>query len=307
MSMRSMKTVWAAGAGILVMGTLAFLSIGAQAEEAPKGSPDRVAAIRHIMAGIHGPHCGAIGQLLKGEGPKDDKAWGEVLMHAALLNESGHLLMQNGRCPDGVWADATAALRKGTSGLFAAAGKKDLAAAQDSFKEVTTSCQSCHAKHKNAPAATVAAAPAPAPAPAPAAAPAAKPAPQPAPTAAAAAPAPAEVAVRVATIRHLMSGLNQPNCAGLGEALKGEGPKDEKAWSDVVRFAALLNEVGFLLLDNKRCPDEVWKNAAVNLRENAAKVVHAGTIKNLDDARTGFKGVASACGACHQVHKKPAS
>src|SRR5690606_26317205 len=98
-------------------------------------------------------------------GPKEDKTWAELAMHAALLNESGHLLMQNGRCPDAVWAEAAAALRGGSAGVFAAAGKKDLKAAQESFKQVTASCQSCHAKHKNkppAPAAAVTAKPEPA-------------------------------------------------------------------------------------------------------------------------------------------------
>lgn len=273
--------VMVAGGGAIV------LAVRATAADAPKGvSPDRVLAIKHIMAGIHVPHAKALGEALKGEGPKDDKAWSDLALHAALLNESGHLLMENGRCPDNVWADAAAALRKGSAGVFEAAGKKDLKAAQAGLAQINTSCGACHAKHKGQPAAAVAAAP-----------------PQPKPAEAAAKPA----EPRLASTRHLMSGINAPNCGSLGEALKNEGPKDEKAWQDVVRYAALLNEAGFLLMENQRCPDDVWKTAATDLRTHSAKVAEAGGKKSLDEARNGFKAVTASCAACHQVHKKPAS
>jgi len=58
-------------------------------------------------------------------------------------------------------------------------------------------------------------------------------------------------------------------------------------------------------MENNRCPDEVWKNATRGLRENAGKVAVAGGVKNLEDARTSFKGVTTACGDCHKVHRKP--
>lgn len=298
------------GVSVAMAAGMATLAGRAMAADEPKpASPDRIASIEHIMAGIHAPHCGAIGELLKGEGPKEDKTWAELAMHAALLNESGHLLMQNGRCPDAVWAEAAAALRGGSAGVFAAAGKKDLKAAQESFKQVTASCQSCHAKHKNkppAPAAAVTAKPEPAAVAAAKAEPAAQAATPPA-ASAAQATQPAAAEPRVASVRHIMAGINAPNCSALGAALKNNGPGDDKVWQDVVRFASLLNEAGFILMENRRCPDDVWKNAAIGLRENAAKVAHAGSIKNLEDARTGFKGVTASCASCHQVHKKPAS
>ena len=42
------------------------------------------------------------------EGKTNFKA---IAMRAALLNEAGHVLMADGRCPDGVWAGATKALK----------------------------------------------------------------------------------------------------------------------------------------------------------------------------------------------------
>jgi hypothetical protein len=73
----------------------------------------------------------------------------------------------------------------------------------------------------------------------------------------------------------------------------------------VIKQASLINEVGFLLMENGRCPDEVWKNACAALRENSGRVAVAGGSKNLEEARTGYKAVTAACGACHSVHKKP--
>jgi hypothetical protein len=281
-------------ATILFFGLFATIGGGrALAEDAkPAATPQpRVATIKFIMSGIHNPHCSALGTLLKGEGPKDDKAWAEVALHAALLNESGHLLVENNRCPDGVWADAAAKLRDGTAGVFVAAGKKELKAAQDSFAAVGAACAACHAKHKQ-------------PAPQAAAPPAVVPAAAPAAPAKADAKSPIAQA-RVAQVRHIMSGINGPTLASLGAALKGEGPKEEKDWTEVIKSAALLNEVGFLLMENGRCPDEVWKNACAALRENTGRVAVAGGSKNLEEARTGFKGASAACGACHSVHKKP--
>ena len=35
---------------------------------------------------------------------------------------------------------------------------------------------------------------------------------------------------RPAATKYLMRGIMQPNCAGLGKLLKGDGPADDKAW-----------------------------------------------------------------------------
>jgi hypothetical protein len=171
-----------------------------------------------------------------------------------------------------------------------------LKAAQDAFTNVTAACAACHAKHKQQ------AAP-PAVAAAPAAAPAIAGKPQAAD--ATTKPAGAPGGPRVAQVKHLMAGINGPVTASLGGQLKGEGPKADKDWTDVVKNASLLNEVGFLLMENGRCPDQVWKDAAAALRENSGRVAIAGGSKNLEEARVGFKAVTAACGACHAVHKKP--
>lgn len=108
----------------------------------------RLAATKYLMRGIQQPNCKSLGQLLKGDGPADEKAWDAVACHASCLNEMGHLLMADGRCPDAVWAGAAKNLREGSAAVVAAAGKQDLQGARDAFKTVTASCAACHKAHR---------------------------------------------------------------------------------------------------------------------------------------------------------------
>ena len=103
---------------------------------------------KHWMKGVMGPRCSALGKGLKA-GPADDAAWAELTLAAALLNESSYVLMEDGRCPDGVWAKAaTDALRKGSEQVMKATAAKDLEAANAAFKAMTASCGGCHKAHK---------------------------------------------------------------------------------------------------------------------------------------------------------------
>lgn len=57
--------------------------------------------------------------------------------------------MDDGRCPDAVWAKArTEQLRTGSASLLAAIEKKETEAAGAAFKSVTGSCGTCHKAHK---------------------------------------------------------------------------------------------------------------------------------------------------------------
>jgi len=244
----------------------AVVRVSRAADEKPPEAK-RVVTIKQIMQGINNPNCGGIDEMLKDKGPADDAAWVKVALQAALLNEAGHLLMDNNRCPSPVWAEACKTLRTGSTGLVEAAGKKDLAAAQAAFKTTTAACGACHAKHKK------------------------KPVP----------PLPA----RFAEVKMLMKGINGPNYNAIGAAIKGDGPQDDAAWAALFDQAALLNEVGHLLMDNERCPDGTWKDAATALRVGATKVGQAAKAKDLEAARGGHKElVGGACGACHKAHKK---
>jgi cytochrome c556 len=109
---------------------------------------------------------------------------------------------------------------------------------------------------------------------------------------------------RAAETKYLMRGAIQPNCAGIGKLLKDSGPADDKAWDDVACHASVLNELSFAVMDDGRCPDKTWADAAKVLRETSSKVLDAAKAKKLDDANASFKELTSACGACHKAHKK---
>jgi cytochrome c556 len=109
---------------------------------------------------------------------------------------------------------------------------------------------------------------------------------------------------RLAATKYLMRGVNQPICSGLDASLKGSGPADDKAWDNAICQASVLNEVSYLLMEDGRCPDAVWADAAKSLREGSSQVVAALEKKDLESARAAFKTVTGACGSCHKVHKK---
>jgi cytochrome c556 len=109
---------------------------------------------------------------------------------------------------------------------------------------------------------------------------------------------------RAAATKYLMRGITQAHCKGLGELLKDSGPADEKAWDTAACHASCLNEISYVIMDDGRCPDGVWKGAAENLREGSAGVLAATEKKDLDTAKESFKKVTGACGSCHKAHKK---
>jgi cytochrome c556 len=115
---------------------------------AQKKGKSRAAATKYLMRGIQQSHCKALGDLLKDAGPADDKAWDTAACHASCLNEMSYLLMDDGRCPDGVWKGAAEGLREGSAAVLAAVEKKDLEATRAAFKSVTGSCGACHKAHK---------------------------------------------------------------------------------------------------------------------------------------------------------------
>jgi hypothetical protein len=108
---------------------------------------------------------------------------------------------------------------------------------------------------------------------------------------------------RVLQTKQLMGGLVRPNCAGIGEGLK-TAPTDDKGWDELATKAALLNEASFVLMDDGRCPDGDWANAAKALREASAAVLAKIEAKDAAGAQAAFKGVTDSCGACHKAHKK---
>ena len=108
---------------------------------------------------------------------------------------------------------------------------------------------------------------------------------------------------RASTTKQLMSGLIKPNCAGIGEGLK-EAPQDDAGWAALATKAALLNESGYLLMDDGRCPDAVWAGAAKTLRESSAAVLAKIEAKDAAGAKAEFESLTKSCAEGHKAHKK---
>ena len=108
----------------------------------------RPAPTKQLMRGILQPNAGSLGAALKEAGPADDKAWEAAQTAAVVLNEAGYMLMDDGRCPDAVWADASKALREGSAAAIATLEKKDLEGSRAAVKTMMGSCMACHKAHK---------------------------------------------------------------------------------------------------------------------------------------------------------------
>ncbi|HMF16927.1 MAG TPA: hypothetical protein VKE98_06935 [Gemmataceae bacterium] len=101
----------------------------------------------------------------------------------------------------------------------------------------------------------------------------------------------------------LMQGIMFPNCSALEGFLKGAGPKTPRDWGKVELHATVLNEMSYIVMDDGRCPDKVWKGAAETLRACSKKVMEAAEAKDTKAAQAAFKKLTAACATCHAAHK----
>jgi hypothetical protein len=126
--------------------TLAGVAVhGTEAEAQKTKGKTRAALTKQLMKGIVAANCGDLKKALDAEDPK----WEDISLKAALLNEAGHFLMDDGRCPDGEWANAAKALQAQSAAVLAAAEKMDAKAAKGSFGKLTSeACAVCHKAHK---------------------------------------------------------------------------------------------------------------------------------------------------------------
>jgi len=139
--------------GRLIIGMLAVtgvLAVGLVTQGAAqvKQGKTRPLTTRQLMNGLVKPHMTALGEAMKGSGPADDKGWEAAATQAALLNESSHIMMADGRCPDAVWAGACKSLQDGSAALLGKIAAKDAAGARDALGAVAMACGSCHKEHK---------------------------------------------------------------------------------------------------------------------------------------------------------------
>lgn len=126
----------------------AVLVIAGQGEAQIKKGKTRPLQTKHLMSRSIGPNCSALGKVVNGTAPADDKGWDDAVALASLLNEGGHSLMADGRCPDATWAGAAKTLQDCSSVVVQKLEAKDLSGAKEAFTAMVGSCKSCHTAHK---------------------------------------------------------------------------------------------------------------------------------------------------------------
>ena len=127
--------------------SVALLAAGLVSAQIKKGK-SRQMKTAQWMKGVMKPNCDALKKGLDA-GPANDEAWDALAINAALINEASYLLMDDGRCPDGVWAEAASkTLRQGSADVLKAIDGKDLAAAKTAFGNMTKACKACHDVHR---------------------------------------------------------------------------------------------------------------------------------------------------------------
>ena len=141
----SMKNFRLGRVVVVVCALAGIASFGAIAEAQKTKGKTRAALTKQLMKGIVGANCGELKKALDADLPN----WEDISLRAALLNEAGHFLMDDGRCPDGDWANAAKALQADSAAVLAAAEKMDAAAAKAAFGKLTAeACAVCHKAHK---------------------------------------------------------------------------------------------------------------------------------------------------------------
>lgn len=129
---------------VCVAVAVALLLVGNVQAQKTKGKT-RPATTKQLMKGMVAPTCGELKKLLE----EKEVNWDNVGVKAAVLNEAGYLLLDDGRCPDADWAKASEALKSTSAAILEAVGKKDAAGANEAFKKLTTDgCAACHKVHK---------------------------------------------------------------------------------------------------------------------------------------------------------------
>lgn len=140
-----MKRVGVSGAAVLAVAVAGWLALSQSASAQKTKGKTRAASTHQLMEGFVSINCGALKKALDAE----QTDWKEVSLRAALLNEAGYLLMDDGRCPDAQWAKAAKALQQHSAALLEKADAQDLEGSKAAFKELTGSgCAVCHEAHR---------------------------------------------------------------------------------------------------------------------------------------------------------------
>src|SRR5215813_8452090 len=92
-----------------------------------------VASTKQIMAGVQKPAMDSLQAMMKAGGPKDEKEWAQAQQNAALLAETGQLILMGARPKDqDVWIKTGTVLTDSSTAAAKAAEARDLEAFKSS-------------------------------------------------------------------------------------------------------------------------------------------------------------------------------
>lgn len=131
----------------VVLVGVATAFVGSTIVSAQAKGKTRPLTTAQMMAGLIKPKYVELKEGLAKE-TLTEEDWKALATHAALLNESSHMLMADGRCPDKTWADASMILRKATGEALASIEGKDVAGGLKAVENITLSCKTCHEAFK---------------------------------------------------------------------------------------------------------------------------------------------------------------
>lgn len=110
---------------------------------------------------------------------------------------------------------------------------------------------------------------------------------------------------RLLKVSYWMDGVVRFHYTGLRRKLdSGPGPTDARGWARLEMNAAILHETSFVLVEDGRVRDAVWRKAASgSMRKGSLKLVNAIKAQDLAKARTALKEMGQSCVDCHKVHR----
>ena len=156
--MRTVHWLFVIGLALFISG-IGFIIAGARASRAaapaaPAVSFTAVATTKQIMNALVSPSSTvvyeAVGTVVDASGvhdfaPKDDQEWAHLAANAAVLAESGNLLLMDGHAVDsGEWAQISRKLIEAADAARKAAENKSTAGVLAAGEAINETCDSCH-------------------------------------------------------------------------------------------------------------------------------------------------------------------
>ena len=154
----------ALSAALFISGIVFIVAAARTREPAPAAAAPAavattpVASVRQIMIGVTIPAATAVydsvGTVISARGieetaPRNDEEWAQLATHAAMLAESGNMMMVPGRAIDtGDWMKMSNDMVAAAQAAVKAAEAKSTEGILDAGSKINTTCDNCHARYQ---------------------------------------------------------------------------------------------------------------------------------------------------------------